>query len=408
MPLLAACTQDLDSSGTCPLLCPDQEVQVQQVDLEPVVYDTTVAMFPLRGEEEALLAAWESGGVDSRVFYRFDATPSRYLPIGGDSVPIEVLHDAWLRVRFDTALVEVPEGAALEVYNVDGSFADADFESLLAQFTADRLLGVHEFELPFIADTLRISLDTARVLTTLRANDRIRLGIRATAPDGRVLVRLAPLEVVLTLNPTVDAEITAVTTSPDSRTPLDDLELRQSLASFMLVQEGTLPIPGASLGVGGMPGRRALMRFEIPPSILDSSSIVRATLRLTQFPSPGAVEGDSALLVPVPVLASDAVTDVVQAIMLSGHPGGGGLGSRVIDTLTLAANGSGVQEFELIGLLGGWQANVTGRPQRAIVLQVRGEGLDPATITFHSREADPGLRPRLRITYIPRIHLGIP
>src|SRR5690606_2941823 len=97
-----------------------------------------------------------------------------------------------------------------------------------------------------------------------------------------------------------------ITTSPESRTPENDLELRQSLTSYMVIREGTEPLSEESLGVGGMPGMRALMRFDIPSSILDSSSIVRATLLLTQHPAPGAVAGDSARLVPVPVLASDA------------------------------------------------------------------------------------------------------
>ena len=44
--LLGACTRDLDSTGTCSILCPEHELDVQQVVLEPVSIDTTIAIFP--------------------------------------------------------------------------------------------------------------------------------------------------------------------------------------------------------------------------------------------------------------------------------------------------------------------------------------------------------------------------
>src|SRR5690606_6437935 len=367
-----------------------------------------LAMFPLRGEELALLVASEGSTLDTRAIYRFDATPTRYLPLGQDSVDIEVLHDAFLRVRLDTTNASIPDGTVLEVYDIDGDSPDGDTDVLITRFIADRLLGSHPIEAPMIDDTLHIDLDTDRLLTALLARERVRLGVRAVAPAGRVLVPLSPVEAALGIDPTPDANLGVITTSPQSLTPTDDPTLRRSLTSFMLVAEGSVPAPDGVLVAGGLPGSRSLLRFQIPTAILDSASIVRATLVLTQLPVPGAPAGDSALLVPVPVQASDAVTDIVQSILLSGQPGGGGLESRIIDTLRLAANGEGERELELQGLLGLWRSSTTNRPQRAIVLQIQREGLTPVELHFHSREAAEGLRPRLRVTYIPRVNLGLP
>lgn len=405
---LGACTRDLDSTGTCSLLCPEQEIEVQQAILEPVILDTTLALFPIRGEEQALLVAAEGATLDSRAFYRFDATPTRYLPLGQDSVPITVLHDAFLRVRVDTMNARVPEGSVLEVYDVDGDTPDEDVDVLLTRFTPDRLLGSLVLVPPLIDDTVRVPLDRERVLDVLLANERLRVGVRATSPDGRVLLPLAPLEAAIGIDPTPDANIGVIITGPESRTPVEDPNLRRSLTSYMLVAAGSSALPEDVISAGGLPGRRTLMRFEIPPSILDSSSIVRATLVLSQVPVPGAPVGDSALLMPVPVQASDAVTDILQSILLSGNPGSGGVDSRVIDTLRLAAVGEGDREIELQGLLAVWRSSTTGRPQRAIVLQIAREGLTPVELRFHSREAPEGLRPRLRLTYIPRVNLGLP
>jgi hypothetical protein len=405
--LLGACTRDLDSTGTCSILCPETELDVQQVVLEPISMDTTIAIFPLRGEEESLLLSNEGTSLDTRAFYRFDGTPTRYLPLGQDSTDITVLHDAYFRVRMDTARATIAAGSVVEVYDVDGDTPDADVQVLLTRFTPDRLFGSVTLSDPVSTDTLRVPLDPGHVLTSLLAKQRIRVGVRVVAPDGRVVIPVAPLEAALVLNPLPDSDVSIITSSPASSTPSTDPALRRSLTSYMLVHTGSAPLPDATVAAGGMPGARSLLRFDIPASIIDSASIVRATLVLTQRPVAGALESDSALLVPVPVQASDAVTDVVQSILLSGHPGGG-LDSRVIDTLRLAANGEGPRELELQGLLSVWRSGTAYRPQRSIVLGIDREGLNPVQLHFHSREAPEGLRPRLRITYIPRVDLGIP
>ena len=57
----------------------------------------------------------------------------------------------------------------------------------------------------------------------------------------------------------------------------------------------------------------------------------------------------------------------------------------------------------------GWRAPVYDVTPRALVLRVADEGYEPGELRFYSSEAaDPALRPRLRITYVPRVTFGQP
>jgi hypothetical protein len=63
----------------------------------------------------------------------------------------------------------------------------------------------------------------------------------------------------------------------------------------------------------------------------------------------------------------------------------------------------------LVNLTRLWKAESAENLQRAIVLQSSGEGNDPRQILFASPQAaDPDLRPRLRLSYIPRSGFGLP
>ncbi len=404
----AACQTDLESEGGCPLLCPDEQIEVRQLEIDGVLLDSAVQGFPLRGEEGALLVAREGATLDARAVFRFDAVPTRYAPLGADSVDITELVDAYLRVRIDTTNSAVPAGSTLEVFDVDGLDVDNDISLLIPRFTADRLLGTVTLPADFTTDTLQIPLDETRVLAAIRGRSRVRVGIRATAPTGRATILLSAVDAVLGVDPIADPNVGPLITTPSSQTPADDQTIRRSLTSFPLVAAGSPPLPSATLSAGGLPAWRTLMRFAIPAGILDSATIVRATLFLTQRPVPGTALTDSVTLTPVPVKASDAVVDVIQSILLSGNPVAAGGEAQIIQPLRLSPADSGQRLIELESLLSFWRASTVNRPQRAIVLRVEGEALTPGEVRFHSSEAPASLRPRLRITYIPSLNLGIP
>lgn len=402
---LAACTSDLDTDVGCPLLCPEQQLELRQVTLEPIALDTSVAGFPLRGEEPNLLVAREGDQLDTRAVFRFDAVPTRYQPLGQDSVPITQVYDAFLKLRLDTLASLIPEGTRLEVYNVDADLADTAIAGLVPLFSPERFLGARTIPTPRVGDTLTVPLDTAAVGAAIRERGRVRLGVLATTPAGtRALVRLDPVSDTLGIDPTPEPNAGLLRSTPASRTPTNNDAIRRSLAAFVVVARGSPALPADALAAGGLPGTRALLRFQLPDSIVDSATVVRAELILTQRPTPGARPGDSAILAPVPVIASDAVTDVLQSLILSGDPGG----VRLVDTLRLAAVDSGRRTLEVQQLVSLWRAGTANRPQRALVLRIESEGLNPAQLRFFSNEAPAELRPRLRLTYIPQVPTGLP
>jgi hypothetical protein len=158
------------------------------------------------------------------------------------------------------------------------------------------------------------------------------------------------------------------------------------------------------LTVGGVPGRRSYLRFELPIGIVDSTSVVRATLELTQYPNRLAFRGaDTMSLYPQAVVASELVTDLQTAANLLGAPT-----SFRLDSLRVPPNDSGKVEIEVIGLVQVWRLTEPQAASRALVLRLPTEGSGQNEMYFFSTEAAEALRPRLRIVYVPRVGFGLP
>ena len=85
--------------------------------------------------------------------------------------------------------------------------------------------------------------------------------------------------------------------------------------------------PRTLLGVGGVPSRRTYVRFNVPSRIVDSTTIVRASLLMTQVPNRRVNPRDSLYVHPVAVLASPVVTDIGIALQFLAAPGSFGLDS---------------------------------------------------------------------------------
>jgi hypothetical protein len=55
-----------------------------------------------------------------------------------------------------------------------------------------------------------------------------------------------------------------------------------------------------------------------------------------------------------------------------------------------------------------WRFVGTSHTPRALVLRVREEGLKAGEVNFFSADASASVRPRLRLTYVPRRGFGLP
>ena len=362
---VTACSEELPTTATCadPLLCGEQSITVTQVELAPVTFDTTLVGFPLRGTEPRLLAAQSGDTLDTRAIYRFDSLPSTYAPAGSTTPqPVVEVIDPTLEVLvFRRGESYVPQATIVEAYDVAVAGNDTSTTDLAAAFVSARRLGTATLQ-PRAAsdttsiDTLRFALDPAVVLTKLGADARLRVGLRvASGQDARLM--LSPTIARVSYRATSDTAVARLVRTPLSQTPEGQPQLRIDFSSFTIVVDGTAPAAGDVLAVGGLPGRRALLRFAIPASIVDSAQILRATLVLTKQPVAGYLASDTLLLQPLAVTASDAVTDIRRRVLLASNPLSPFTGRNVVPTapITVRPAEAGTVELAIPELVTAWR-----------------------------------------------------
>ena len=405
-----ACSEKLEAGAACPLLCPQQDVQLKDTIVEAVAIDSTLPVIPVIGEESSMLLAARGDTLETRLIFRFD-TITQTFPHPSAPADTIVTHvdSATLRIILDTTTVaNVPalptSAVTLELYDVDAP-ADTIAADLLPLFTPSRLLGSKTFAPESLArDTLFIPVSNDAVLDRITRGAHLRLGMRLVSGTSTQLrVRSnATTGAVLRFKPATD---TAVTISLVSNTPTDSTQatLRGDLADYAIVAKAITPPPPLTIAAGGYPAKRTYMRFDLP-TIVDSATVVRASLLLTQSPlraSPSA--GDSVAVYPIAVTAGAVVTDVARLMRLvSVNTAAAG------DSLRVIPADSGAKRLELVNLVRVWRTTKAEQTQRSILILIGAEGLNPAEVAFFSSKAGNSLRPRLQLTYVPRVTLGLP
>lgn len=406
--VFAACDEKLDSGLACPALCPGPDMTVRDTTLFAVELDTSVAGFPLIGTELQLFIASLGDTLQTRGIVRYDSLPDtfRHVNTAEDSVIVAVDTGAIIKLRLVTGdTVGLP--VTVELYDVDLNGAeDADPTAVDTAFTADRLIGSRTFAAESLKDSISVPIEPDKLLAKLQATfpaNRLRVGIRVTSAGSAQLTVVtsnglsAPR---LVFRPARDTTVPIVDMGPRSQTP-DEAFIASDLADYLVVVKAPPDPPPDVLRVGSIPGRRAYFRFNIPTNILDSSSVVRATLLLTQRPnafSPDAL--DTVTIEQFAVTAGPTVTDVARALLF--------LTSSTTDSVPLVAADSGVRAFEMIGLVRAWRNTKPDRTPRAFALRSRTEGQSGRQVDFFSLEAPLDVRPRLRLSYLPQQPPGIP
>ena len=408
----AACAEQLDGGANCPALCPTVNATVLDTLLDAVALDTTLTGFPAPGDLSTLLLATRTGAdsLDVRAVVRFDALPARYFPpAGGDSLPITRVDSSFLRLRVDTTgLRAFPRAVTLEAFDVDTAFAvDTAAAALAPLFRADRRIGSVVLPAGFRADSIRLPISNAVVGQRVQGTRRLRIGLRLVT-DSAVTLRIGSTQGALagssggprlTFDPATDTVFSAITVAPLSFNPQPQ-EIAARLRDFSFVVRAPRAALGADLVVGGAPATRVFVRFAVPPRLVDSTTIVRATLELVQRPARGLDARDSVTLRADAVLATDTVLDPRRAADFTAR----GVTS---DTLRLSPADSGRRALSIVNLARAWRTLPTGT-QRAITLRAGLEGAQAGELRFFSREAAAMLRPRLRLSYIPRTDFGLP
>ena len=323
-----------------------------------------------------------------------------------------MIDSAYVKLRINKTASKFTAPVTFEVFDVDtttgdSAFAVNDTSTAIERqlFRPDRLIASITLDTAEITDSIRIPLDSLTLINKIKNKERLRLGFKATSADP-VQVRIVAYEggdqAVIRFLPSADTSFDALTVFPRSKVPRSQVTLAADLTDYVHVLAFP-PLPDPSfLTVGGVPGRRVLIRFIIPSRILDSSNVLRATLELTQRPVPSVNDTSLLTLYPLVVTAGTHITDPGRSAFLTNAPGAG------FDSVQFAPGDSGVKSIEIVNALRAWSLPVSVSAQRGIVLRAGPESLDPRFVTFFSSSAAPELRPRLRVSYSPVRSFGIP
>ena len=84
------------------------------------------------------------------------------------------------------------------------------------------------------------------------------------------------------------------------------------------------------------------------------------------------------------------------------------LGGGAIDSIRIAPADTGLRRLELLNLVRIWHTSPLSVTQRALALRIGAEGANPAQTLFFASEAGGDLRPRLELSYVPRVTFGLP
>jgi hypothetical protein len=255
-----------------------------------------------------------------------------------------------------------------------------------------------------LKDTVRYYISNAAVLAKVQSKARLRIGLRATgltSSQMRIISTEGGSPPTLSFRATPDTATAPLRLSPFSRTPTAEAIIAYNLSDYTVIAKRHPAGSPSNLDVGGLPPRRVYVRFNIPLSITDSATVVRATLLLNQIPNPSLDPTDTVLILPSLALAGKAVKDPTKAAQI--------VADIALDTLRVVPGGSGLRQVELARAFPIWRTQSPDTVPRAIVLKTLNEGNSPLEIRFSSSEdAVALLRPRLRISYTSRVPLGIP
>jgi hypothetical protein len=389
--LATGCTEDLFAPGVgaCPAFCPPEQVAVvDTMLLDAVLADSAYRGYVLPHEAGAMQLVADPGGAlpTSRVIVRYLPFAERLLLRAGDTTTGAVLATDSFGIRVS---VQARGGAGLELafyrlpVTVDTSTAFGDLDPYFADSTRLAIVALPDtltadsVTARFAADafpTLDADGRAAAVGVELRAVDRgfVLLGSLEGA-DAPIVTRYVQLDSAGVSVPRVEGKLPAVDAfvAPDVPPPSADL-----------------------LRVGGAPSARSLLRFTLPPRILDSSTVVRATLILVPAAPAVGAPGDTLHLlaqgVSVDVGAKSPLIPVAEDTVL-------------VQRVAVPVGVADTVRLDITTLVLAWAADST-RP-RSIMVRAVPEGGAFAEGLFGS-SASPASRPAVQITFVPPLNLG--
>jgi hypothetical protein len=402
-----SCTEELTGSLGCPELCTDESATLRDTTLVGVVLiDSTLTGYPKFGTTRDFTMLAQGDTADVRLVVRFDTLPNTFRhPNAVADSAITRVDSARIFVVIDTTIGRPTAPVTVDMFDVDTTAADSLTTALVPLFRPDRLIGTRTFAVSEIRDTLPLPIRDSVVLAKATAGARLRVGFRISSTQASKL-RVAGTVFAprLTFRVSPDTLVRKDTVLLNSKTPAGE-SIASVYAMYPIIVSGALPIPGTGVvAVGGVGGARTYIQFNLPTLLVDSVEVIRASLLLNQLQSRVvASSSDSMALLVNPVLAGSQITDIGTIVDFAGS--GTNIG---LDSVRLVPKDPGLRSIELVKLFRAWREVGAANSNRAIVLRAKQEASSAAEIDFVSNEGLLALRPRLRITYVPRRGFGLP
>jgi hypothetical protein len=375
-----ACEESTTAPGVCPDFCPTGEIQLVDTVLVGVVEADT----SFTGYVEPDGAIWmQVVGGDPGM----GARSVMWYPRFRDTVQVDSISTGPVveldSFRLDLVLVDrtsVP-GLAVTVHRLPPTVdRESDFSSLDPFFEDSTVVGTVVIPDGVFDDTVSAIIPADAFPTFQEDSQQVALGlsIRGSTPAFATFeTRDANLGALLQRFVKIEASPGDTVERLDFVAPEFDTFVDTDL---------TAPVAG-SLIVGGTPSSRTFVRVLLPPSIMDSSDIVRAHLLMIPIEPAMGAPGDTLQLVAEPMGADFGPKSPIIAshdsVLVKTSVGVGTLDTIPVDI-------SAIMAF--------WQ----GDPEqvRILVVRTRFEAASMAEVRMGSTRTL-GFQPLIRVTYVP-------
>lgn len=383
------CQEKVTTPSRCPALCPASKVELADT-LLPLAdtADTSVRGFVLIREATYLLAS-TLDSLQAVTLIRFSARDTMWTVSGTNLDSLYVGTQDSLVLTLSLAQRDTTvKNLRMVIWRLPAQFDTGATYQSIQPFLADSTLidtvaiadtaisGSHTFN---IADSLHIPPGDSGVVS-------LAIGI------------VAPSKTALTFGSGNLSTAPLLTTYVHARAPFDTatslFSVSPSVALFVLNPAPVQPPPGI-LAVGGIPTARTLMRLSLPKLVVDSASVVRATLLLNTVGAVGGFAGDSFYVVAEPVVRDYGVKSVLWP-------------DSATSGIVLVHQGqSGQIQLDMAPILRFWGTTQGDSTPRLIMLRGYPEGSILGAVNFASHTAG-ALGPQLEVTYVKPYSFGVP
>jgi hypothetical protein len=382
-----ACRDELTTPADCPSLCPGGQPQVVDTVVTALFKgDTSHFGYVAAGLGPSLRISNGLPVSEDRALTLFLPRPDS-ITVDGEPRVITRLDSAYIALTLQARDTTVT-GLKLFIYRLNTdldsltTFADVDPQMVPANLV-DSIVVADSVKSGLLritvagSDTTKISADTA---------GRFAIGVKITAnaPTG---IRIASIAASGSPSVTHFVHVEIADTNLAKQT------FTRFPAFTTFVSQTPAPFNVDLLSVGGAPSARALLRFGLPARLLDSVTILRATLELTPNATILGLPNDKAFLQAFGVIGDlGAKSPVITT-------------GSTLGLLEVASGTSDTLSVDITRLVRAWQGD-NGIPQ-LVFLALAPEAASFTQTVFRSTRSGAGA-PRLRITDFQKFPFEVP